>query len=73
MLARQGSGGAGDLLKGLKGGFMMSLNDRPEVRQTFRDFTIGTIETVYSASRTRSDRKVIELLITGPKRRSRRR
>ena len=53
------------LLKGLKGGFMMSLNDRAEVRRTFQDFAIEAIETVYTASPTGSNRKGKELLITG--------
>ena len=59
------------LLEGLKGSFMMSLNDRPEVRRAFRDFTIEAIETTYSAARTGNNRKARELLITSPKRRPR--
>ena len=52
---------------------MMSLNDRAEVRRAFRDFTIEAIETTYTASRSGGNRKAKELLITCPKRRSRRR
>ena len=61
-----------ELLGGLKGSFMMSLNDRAEVRRAFRNFTIEPIETTYTASRSGGNRKAKELLITGPKRRSRR-
>ena len=53
-----------ELLSGLKGGFMMSLNDRAEIRRIFRDFTIETIETTYTASRTGAKR-ARELLISG--------
>ena len=62
-----------ELLSGLKGAFMMSLNDRAEVRRTFRNFTIRAIETTYTDSRSGGNRKAKELLITGPKRHSRRR
>ncbi len=61
-----------ELLGGLKGSFMMSLNDRAEVRRAFRNFTIEPIETTYTASRSGGNRKAKEPLITGPKRRSRR-
>ncbi|MGX1099263.1 DNA adenine methylase [Amorphus sp. MBR-141] len=38
-------------LAALKGTFLLSINDRPEVRETFRGFEIEPIQTTYSASR----------------------
>ena len=37
-----------DQLAGIKGRFLMSLNDNEGVRETFARFTIGAIETTYS-------------------------
>lgn len=37
-------------LSGLHGAFILSLNDCPEVRQTFAGFSIGTMPTIWSAS-----------------------
>jgi DNA adenine methylase len=39
------------LLKGLKGRFLLSLNDRPEVRNIFADFTIHGLTFSYSSQR----------------------
>ena len=44
---------------------MMSLNDRAEVRRAFRDFTIETIQTTYTASPAGRNRKAKELIISG--------
>lgn len=38
------------VLAGLKGKFIMSLNDTPGVRETFRQFTIEAVETTYSVA-----------------------
>ena len=54
-----------ELLGGLKGGFMMSLNDRAEVRRIFRGFTVEAIQTTYTASPAGPNRKAKELLISG--------
>ena len=35
-------------LEGLHGSFILSLNDRPEVRETFRAFRIETVDCRYS-------------------------
>lgn len=54
-----------DLLKGLKGAFILSLNDVPEIRRIFAGFAIEAVETSYSLGRGRSDRgKAPELIIT---------
>ena len=54
-----------ELLAGLKGAFMMSLNDRSEVRTAFGEFTIETLETTYTASRTGGNRGAKALIISG--------
>jgi DNA adenine methylase len=38
-------------LKGLKGRFILSLNDRPEIRNLFADFVITTVNTTYSVGK----------------------
>lgn len=53
------------LLKKLKGRFILSLNDRPEVRECFKAFQITTVETTYTAGGGRNAKKVGEVLITG--------
>ncbi len=50
-------------LAALKGAFMLSLNDRPEVRSIFSRFQIEAVETTYSVSSARSGR-FAEVLIT---------
>ncbi len=57
------------LLTGLQGSFIMSLNDLPEVRETFAGFTIEAVETTYSIGRGRDDRKKVgEVIISGQQR-----
>ena len=50
-----------DLLLSLKGKFILSLNDVPEVREIYKDFHIRTVQTNYSISNT--VQKVNEVLI----------
>ena len=52
-----------DMLGQLRGAFILSLNDRPEVRETFAGFRIETITTRYSAN-AKNSRPVDELLIS---------
>lgn len=52
------------ILGGLKGHFVLSLNDRPEVRAVFARFAIEAVSTTYSIS-GRAER-VGEVLITKP-------
>jgi len=40
-----------DILAGIKGRFLMSLNDTPEVREIFKDFTIDEVATRYSCGK----------------------
>ncbi len=49
-------------LKSLRGRFLMSLNDTPEMRRLFGGFDLEAIETRYSAN-ARATRQVVELLI----------
>lgn len=54
------------LLSGIKGTFMLSLNDRKEVRDIFSEFQMKEVATKYSAGRAASSRTPSrgELLIT---------
>lgn len=38
-------------LAGLKGRFILSINDHPEIRQTFSDFDIDRVETTYTVAK----------------------
>ena len=52
-----------ELLADIKGRFILSLNDRPEVRDTFSAFDIEAVTTTYTAN-ARAARKAAELLIS---------
>lgn len=53
-------------LKGLKGHFILSLNDHPEIRRIFDGFTIEGVETTYSvAKKSTSGEKAREVIISG--------
>lgn len=55
-----------DLLKGLEGRFIMSLNDTAGVRETFQDFEIEAVETSYSVGKKPGSRgRVGEVIISG--------
>lgn len=49
-------------LRNLKGRFLLSLNDVPEIRRIFSEFNITTLQTIYTAQRE-ADRKFTELVI----------
>ena len=53
-----------EMLRQLKGRFVLSLNDRPEVRELFAAFTIDEVTTSYSANAKSDRRATIELLIS---------
>ena len=53
-----------EIPRGLKGRFILSINDRPEVRKTFAGFEIEEVTTRYSAN-ARATRRVGELLVSG--------
>ncbi len=46
-------GGLAEVLGGIKGKFLMSLNDHKEVRRIFRGFRIQTVPTKYSSMNAR--------------------
>lgn len=50
------------ILRGLQGRFLMSLNDLPEVRETFSGFEIETVETT---CRMNGAKRVREVIISG--------
>lgn len=50
------------LLKGIKGRFILSINDVPEIRQIFKSFYIKEVQTMYITG-TQSGKKANELLI----------
>lgn len=52
------------LLFSIKGKFIMSLNDTPEVRNIFKGFTIETVSTTYSVGGGDKARKVNEVIIS---------
>lgn len=52
-------------LAAISGRFLLSLNDRPEVRDIFRGFEIERVRTGYSVN-GRRQKPVYELLISGP-------
>jgi len=51
-------------LGALKGRFILSLNDRPEVREIFRGFEIEAVETTYSVGGGKNSKKVGEVIIS---------
>ncbi|MGA0569660.1 DNA adenine methylase [Variovorax sp. VNK109] len=57
-------------LRGIKGKFILSINDVPQIRETFADFEIREVRTRYSVA-AKANQEVGELLITnfGPGRR----
>lgn len=51
-------------LQGLKGKFMLSYNDSPNIRKIFAAYTIRTIDNIYMGSTTIDRRQKKELIIT---------
>lgn len=54
------------LLKGLQGRFILSLNDRPEVRETFAAFPQEAVQTTYTVGGADQAKRVGELIISSP-------
>lgn len=52
------------ILSRIKGRFLMSLNDTPEVRDIFQDFDMEAVETTYSIAKAGA-KKVGEVIISG--------
>ena len=53
-----------EILRGLKGRFILSLNDRPEVRETFAGFQFEEVTLRYTAN-AKAVKEAAELLISG--------
>lgn len=51
-------------LANIRGRFILSLNDRPEVRSIFDRFQIEAVETTYSLARKKGDGRAGELIIS---------
>ncbi|MEX2450369.1 MAG: DNA adenine methylase [Rhodospirillales bacterium] len=60
-----------DVLKGLQGRFIMSINDTPRSAEIFSDFTLKKVETTYTVGGGRRAKRAGELIITGPGKRRR--
>lgn len=52
------------VLGALEGSFILSLNDTPDVRRTFRSFQIEAVQTVYSVGGGSTSKPVREVLIS---------
>ncbi|OQW92928.1 MAG: DNA methyltransferase, partial [Beggiatoa sp. IS2] len=52
-----------DLLAGMKGKFLLSINDTPTIRKLFNQFKIEEVATSYSLNGASKRKKVTELLI----------
>ena len=55
-----------DRLARLKGRFILSLNDRPEVREIFSGFALEAVRTTYTVSAGSNATPAGELIISGP-------
>jgi DNA adenine methylase len=64
MFSRQDFLHLASMLRGLRGRFILSINDRPEVREVFDGFHIEAVETTYTLS-AKGAKRVGELIISG--------
>jgi DNA adenine methylase len=53
-----------DILRAVKGRFIMSINDTPEIRKLYKKFKIETVDTTYLVMGKGNKKKVNELLIS---------
>jgi DNA adenine methylase len=65
IFAREDFARLAEQLGAIKGRFVMSINDHPDIRKLFRRFTIRTVATRYKVGKARQ-KPVRELLISGP-------
>jgi DNA adenine methylase len=63
VFSREDFGKLRDILSGLKGKFIMSINDHKEIRSLYEGFNIEVVATSYSAGGANKKKKVNELLI----------
>ena len=52
-----------DQLNGIRGTFLLSINDRPEIREIFNSFIIDEVRLSYTVSKEKS-KKASELIIS---------
>jgi len=52
------------VLADIKGKFLMSINDKPDIRQIFKDFYIEEVQTTYLTAGANKKKRVTELLIS---------
>jgi DNA adenine methylase len=52
-------------LRGLRGAFLLSINDVPEIRETFAGFDMEAVATTYTVSGGRTGTPAAELIISG--------
>jgi DNA adenine methylase len=64
IFSREDFGKLSGILRNLKGKFILSINDHPQNRETFKGFHISKEKTRYTASRSPSNKTVTELLIS---------
>jgi DNA adenine methylase len=64
LFARDDFARLAEALSGLKGKFLLSLNDRPEVREVFAAFAQERLETTYMVAGGGRSQRVAELLIS---------
>jgi len=64
MFAREDFERMAEQLAGLKGHFIMSINDRPEIREWFADFHIDEVRLSYTIAQKGNGEKVGELIIS---------
>lgn len=53
-----------EILSGIKGMFLLSINDTPFIRDVFKNFKQAEASTTYTADRNNNSKKVKELLIS---------
>ncbi|MFM8332122.1 MAG: DNA adenine methylase [Candidatus Methylumidiphilus sp.] len=62
IFSREDFGKLADQLAGIKGKFILSINDAPEIRKTFRQFNVRLVKTKYSVGGGNKQKPVGELL-----------
>lgn len=55
-----------DQLAGIKGRFLLTINDRPETRKLFGRFKLQAVETTYSIAGGHKSKRAGELIVEGP-------
>lgn len=53
-----------DVLMGIKGKFILSINNTPEIRKIFKSFAVNEVKTSYTVSGVEKRQRVTELLVS---------